>query len=149
MVLPPMAAVVQLATPIWARSLEAGSLPRLHTPSSEPHRERERGGGGVCVCVRGREERWCEAVCVCVCMCLCVCVCFRERIIHLLAVKPQRRSDIISRLKKGIYVHSSGDGLSNSPPITPETKRGETAMTKTDSLLQEVGPSVTTETLLS
>lgn len=43
----------------------------------------------------------------------------RERIIHLLAVKPQKRTDVINRLKK-------------------ETKRGETAMTKTDSLLQEV-----------
>jgi RNA polymerase II elongation factor ELL len=43
----------------------------------------------------------------------------KERIIHLLAVKPQRRCDIINRLKK-------------------ETKRGETAMSKTDSLLQEV-----------
>ncbi len=26
---------------------------------------------------------------------------FRERIIHLLALKPQKRSDIVTRLKKG------------------------------------------------
>jgi hypothetical protein len=29
----------------------------------------------------------------------------RERIIHLLAVKPQRRTDIINRLKKGTVIN--------------------------------------------
>ena len=47
----------------------------------------------------------CECECVRLCVCVCVCV-SRERIIHLLAVKPQRRTDVINRLKKGTCIYS-------------------------------------------
>ena len=39
---------------------------------------------------------------------------FRDRIVHLLAVKPQRRSDIVSRLKKGKKLRGAIEGEGKS-----------------------------------
>lgn len=59
----------------------------------------------------------------------------KDRVIHMLALKPHTREHVVAKLKKGNHVTRPREILTY--PIIA-TKRSETAMSNIDSILQEV-----------